>query len=185
MKITRIETIPVLVPILPERAIKASGGYHTESPFLIVKIHTDEGITGLGEVSCTPIWSGEDHVTAARIIDTLIAPALAGKDPTAIESLTATMSRAVAGNPFTKSAIEMALWDILGKAAGLPVYKLLGGPVREFVPTKWSVSGVEPHRAAEIAAWAVEQGFRAMKVKVGIDAGQDIARVREVRKTIG
>src|SRR5260221_267558 len=61
MKIVRIETIPVLVPILPERAIKASGGYHTESPFLIVKVHTDAGITGLGEVSCTPIWSGEDH----------------------------------------------------------------------------------------------------------------------------
>src|SRR5689334_3379735 len=131
MKIVRIETIPVLVPILPERAIKASGGYHTESPFLNVKIHTDAGIIGLGEVSCTTIWSGEDHSTAARIIETLIVPALIGEDPTAIESLTARMSRAVAGNPFTKSGIEMALWDIMGKVAGLPVYKLLGGPVRE------------------------------------------------------
>jgi muconate cycloisomerase len=89
------------------------------------------------------------------------------------------------GHPFTKAALEIAMWDILGKAAGMPVYRLLGGPVREFVPTKWSISGVEPGRAAEIAAWAVEQGFRAMKVKVGIDQQQDIARVRAVRETIG
>ena len=53
----------------------------------------------------------------------------------------------------------MALWDILGKAAGLPLYKLLGGAVREFVPTKYSVSGLGPASAAEIAVWAVEQGF--------------------------
>src|SRR5205085_9093729 len=80
---------------------------------------------------------------------------------------------------------EMALWDILGKASDLPVYRLLGGPVREFVPTKWSVSGLDPDRAAEIAAWAIEQGFRAMKVKVGIDPEQDIARVAAVRKAVG
>src|SRR5205807_1075450 len=75
--------------------------------------------------------------------------------------------------------------DILGKASNLPVFRLLGGPVREFVPTKWSVSGLEPERAAEIAAWAVDQGFRAMKVKVGIDPEQDVARVAAVRKAIG
>ncbi|MEO7146005.1 MAG: enolase C-terminal domain-like protein, partial [Bryobacteraceae bacterium] len=87
--------------------------------------------------------------------------------------------------PFTKSGLEMALWDILGKALNLPLYRLLGGPVREFVPTKWSVSGLEPARAAEIAAWAVERGFRAMKVKVGIEPEQDIARVKAVRQAIG
>jgi len=77
------------------------------------------------------------------------------------------------------------MWDILGKAAGLPVYRLLGGKVREFVPTKWSISGVAPARAAEIGSWAVEQGFRAMKVKVGIDPEEDVARVRAVREAIG
>src|SRR5207302_2630852 len=57
--------------------------------------------------------------------------------------------------------------------------------VRDFVPTKFSVSGLEPARAAEIAAWAVEQGFRAMKVKVGIEPDADVARVRAVREAIG
>ncbi|GIV79687.1 MAG: dipeptide epimerase [Litorilinea sp.] len=185
MKITAIETIPVQVPIHPGRAIRSGRGYHTVSPFLLVKIHTDEGITGLGEVSCTPAWSGEDQFTAARMIDQYLAPLLMDQDPTHVERLMAQVARAIANNPFTKSALEMALWDILGKVAGLPVYRLLGGPVREFVPTKFSVSGLEPARAAEIAAWAVAQGFRTMKVKVGIDPDEDVARVRAVREAVG
>jgi muconate cycloisomerase len=185
MQITHIETIPIQVPIRPERAIRSGRGYHTASPFLLVKVHTDAGITGLGEVSCTAVWSGEDQFTAARIIDSYLAPALIGQDPTHIERLTALMHRTVANNPFTKSSLEMACWDILGKVAGLPVYRLLGGPVREFVPTKFSVSGLEPPRAAEIAAWAVDQGFRTMKVKVGMDPDGDVARVAAVRAAIG
>ncbi|MBI3473970.1 MAG: mandelate racemase/muconate lactonizing protein [Candidatus Solibacter usitatus] len=185
MKISRIETIPVDVPVNPALVIRSSLGTHAISPFLLVRVHTDEGITGLGEVSATPRWSGEDRVTAAHFLETLLAPQLLGEDPTHIERLTAKLGRALAGNPFSKAAVEMALWDILGKSAGLPVYRLLGGPVREFVTTKWSVSGVDPDKAASIAAWAVERGFRAMKVKVGLDPDQDLARVQAVRRAIG
>ena len=64
------------------------------------------------------------------------------------EWLTLKISAAIVGNPFTKSALEMALWDILGKSVGLPIYRLLGGPVRDFVATKFSVSGTEPKKAA-------------------------------------
>ncbi|PYT16189.1 MAG: hypothetical protein DMG59_11155 [Acidobacteria bacterium] len=62
MKITSLETIPVQVPIHEHLAIRAKGGIHSVSPFLLVRVHTDEGIAGLGEVSCTPRWSGEDQV---------------------------------------------------------------------------------------------------------------------------
>lgn len=185
MKITQVETIPVQVPIKSWLAIRSSLGAHTVSPFLLVKIYTDEGIIGLGEASCTPRWSGEDQVTAAHFIQSLLAPQLEGENPEDIERLTAKLHRALAGNPFTKAALEMALWDILGKAVGLPLYRLLGGPVRERVPIKWSVSGLEPEKAAGIAAWAVEQGFRTMKVKVGMDPEQDVARVRAVREVVG
>lgn len=185
MKITKIETIPVSVPINPKRAIRSGRGYHTTSLFLMVKVYTNEGIVGLGEVSCTAIWSGEDQVTAARIIDSYLAPILVGEDPTQIERLTNLMRKAVANNPFTRSAIEMALWDILGKVANLPVYRLLGGAVREYVTTKYSVSGLPPAQAAEIAAWAVEQGFTTMKVKVGINPEEDVKRVAAVREAIG
>jgi L-alanine-DL-glutamate epimerase-like enolase superfamily enzyme len=64
MKITGVETIPLQVPINPQRAVRGGRGSHTVSPFVLVRLHTDAGLTGLGEVSCTPIWSGEDQVTA-------------------------------------------------------------------------------------------------------------------------
>jgi muconate cycloisomerase len=186
LKITRIETIPIRVPLNPEFAIRSGrSGAHTVSPFLLVKVHTDEEIIGIGEASCTPRWSGEDQVTGAHLIRTYLEPLLIGEDPTKIETATAKFRLAFAGNYFTKSAVEMALWDIAGKVAKKPIYELLGGKIREFVPTKWSVSGVEPNKAAEIARWAIDQGFKAMKVKVGIDPDSDVARVRAVRESIG
>src|SRR5437762_12205211 len=155
------------------------------SPFLLVKVHTDEGLTGIGEVSCTPRWSGEDQFTGAHLIRTYLEPLLRDENPLEVERVTQKFRLAFAGNYFTKAAVEMALWDIAGKAAGKPVYQLLGGKVREFVPTKWSVSGVEPEKAADIARWAAGRGFTAMKVKVGIDPDGDVARVRAVRDAIG
>lgn len=186
MKITRIETIPIRVPLKPEFAIRSGrGGAHTESPFLLVKVHTDEGIVGIGEASCTPRWSGEDQFTGAHLIQAYLEPLLVGEDPTDVEELEKKFRLAFAGNYFTKGAVEMALWDIAGKVEGLPLYEMLGGKVREFVPTKWSVSGVEPEKAADIARWAVTQGFKAMKVKVGIEPEGDVARVKAVREAVG
>lgn len=186
MKITRIETLPVQVPIRPELAIKSGrGGSHTKSPFLLVRIHTDEDISGLGEVSCTPRWSGEDSTTAAHFIQNYFAALLIEENPAHMDRLNGLVSSAIAGNHFTKAAIEMALWDIAGKAEGKPVYELMGGRAREVVPTKFSISGVEPVRAAEIASWAVNRGFTAMKVKVGIDPEGDVARVQAVSEAVG
>jgi muconate cycloisomerase len=186
MKITRLETIPVRVPIKPKLAIRGARGLsHSVSPFLLLKIYTDEGLVGLGEASCTPRWSGEDQTTAAHFIDSYFAPLLIGESIDNVERLNARFSSAVAGNYFTKSAVEMALWDLLGRVKGKPVYELLGGKRRDSVKTKWSVSGVEPAKAAEIACWAVGQGFAAMKVKVGIDPEGDLARVRAVREAVG
>ncbi len=186
MKITSVETIPVNVPIRPDLAIRSGrGGAHLTSPFLLVRLHTDEGLVGLGEASCTPRWSGEDQVSAAHFIDTYFAPALVGQDPTRIEEVSGTVFSLVAGNFFTKSAVEMALWDLAGKAANRPVYDLLGGRVRDDVATKWSVSGQLPEKAAEIARWAIGRGFRAMKVKVGLGIDADFERVWAVRKAIG
>jgi muconate cycloisomerase len=185
VKITRIETIPVRVPIKPRLAIKSGlGGTHSTSPFLIVKVHTDEGVVGLGEASCTPRWSGEDQFTARHFVENYFAPLLIGQDPTDIEACSKLFMPVVANNPFTKSAIEMALWDIAGKAAGKPVYELLGGKVREYVPTKFSISGRAPEEAAGIATWAVEQGFKSMKVKVGIDPAGDVARFDAIRAAV-
>jgi L-alanine-DL-glutamate epimerase-like enolase superfamily enzyme len=197
MKITRIETIPVRVPIKPELAIRGGRGLsHSVSPFLIVKIYTDEGIVGVGEASCTPRWSGEDQVSAAHFINTYFAPLLVGETIDDVERLNVKFGATVAGNFFTKAAVEMALWDLAGKAAGKPVWQLAGcwgqGAANQSsnsslleVPTKWSVSGLAPEKAAEIAKWAVAQGFSKMKVKVGIEPNEDLARVCAVREAVG
>ena len=186
MRIERIRTTPVAVPMIPERIISGARGTHSRSPFLVVEVDTDEGLTGLGEVSCTPIWSGEDSTTARHVIGSYIEPAMAGLDPRSPEAAWPAIDGAVAGHNFTKAGVEMALWDIAGKAAGLPVHRLLGGPVAREIPTKFSVTGTAPGHAAEVASWAVAQGFPAMKVKVGRGGvAADVARVAAVRQAIG
>jgi L-alanine-DL-glutamate epimerase-like enolase superfamily enzyme len=189
MKIDRIDTIPIRVPIKPQLAIRGGRGLsHSISPFLLVKIHTDDGLTGVGEVSCTARWSGEDQVTAAHFINSYFGPLLVGEAVDDVARMNAKFSSAVAGNYFTKAAVEMALWDLIGKAQNKPVWQLFGkqlGGTLTAIATKWSVSGVEPAKAAEIACWAVAQGFSKMKVKVGIDPAADVARVHAVREAVG
>src|SRR6185436_9690784 len=125
MKITRVETIPVRVPIRPSLAIRGGRGLsHSVSPFLLVKILTNEGIVGVGEASCTARWSGEDQVTAAHFIDRYFTPLLVGETVDDIERLNVKFAAAVAGNFFTKSAVEMALWDVVGKAQGKPAWQI-------------------------------------------------------------
>jgi len=82
------------------------------SPFLLVRVHTDEGISGVGEASCTPRWSGEDQVTGEHLIRSYLEPLLIGEDPRQVEQLTKKFRLAFAGNYFTKAAVETALWDI-------------------------------------------------------------------------
>ena len=185
LKITGIETIPVRVPIREQLAIRGKGGYHSTSPFLLVKVHTDSALTGLGEVSCTP--AGAARTSSLRHISSSLSLSLCCRARTrSISAPTPQLiGNALFGHPFTKAALEMAFWDLLGKAAGLPVYRLLGGKRRDFVPLKWSISGAVPDKAAGIAKWAADQGFRTMKVKVGIDPEQDIQRVQAVRQAVG
>src|SRR6187431_2394079 len=147
MKISRIETIPVRVPIKPALAIRGGRGLsHSVSPFLLVKILTNEGIVGVGEASCTPRWSGEDQVTAAHFIEEYFAPQLIGELLDDVDRLRAKFAAAVAANYFTKAAVEMALWDIAGKAQGKPVWQVISGEAEgpsannerpAPVPTKW------------------------------------------------
>jgi len=186
MKITSVETIPVSQRVRPELAIVSAAGLHPESYYLFIKIGTEDGVTGYGEATLAPVWSGESQAAAQQIISEILAPLLIGKDALQRNALTDSMDRALTGNPFTKAAIEMALVDVAAKTHGVPAYVLLGGPRRDpEIRLKFSIGAFLPGEAARVARHAVALGLSAVKVKVGFDVTQDIARVEAVRSEVG
>ncbi|MCA9077156.1 MAG: mandelate racemase/muconate lactonizing protein [Planctomycetaceae bacterium] len=185
MKITRVEAIPVNVPLKPGMTTKTSHGVHATSPYVIVRIHSDDGLIGLGEATVAPRWSGETNIGSVAIIEGLFAPVLIGEDPTEVTRLRGMIESTIRLNPFTKAAVEMALWDLAGKASGVPVYQLLGGKVRDEMPIRMVVGSIDVAGAVELARQFLDAGVRCLKVKVGLDPVQDIERVRAVRELAG
>jgi L-alanine-DL-glutamate epimerase-like enolase superfamily enzyme len=186
MKITHVETFPVRIPLLPSRHMITALGKHTESRYLLLRLGTDAGIEGAGEATVMPNWSGETVWGAQAIIERVFAPLVIGCDPGDLATIEARLDRASRHNWFAKSAIEMACWDIVGKAAGKPVYELLGGAVRPLtVRCRFSMGAYEVERARARARELVAEGFDTIKVKVGGKPEDDLARVRAVREAIG
>ncbi len=185
MKITRVEAIPVCVPLKKGWTAKTAHGEHVVSPYVIVKVHTDAGLVGLGEATISGLWSGETQAGSVAAIADYIAPQLVGADPRDITAARRAMDFIIKLNPFTKAAVEMALWDIAGKAVGLPVYRLLGGKVRDRVRIKLVVWARDVPGSRAMAEGHLKLGVSCVKVKVGLDPETDIARVRAVREVAG
>ena len=185
MKITRIETIPVCVPLKAGMTARTAHGEHVTSPYVIVKVITNDGLLGVGEATVSPLWSGETQASAMAAIQQLIGPALCGRDPRDITSARRVMDSVLKLNPFTKAAVEMALWDIAGKSAGVPVYRLLGGRVRDEIRIKLVVWARDVAGSIELAERHLAQGVSCLKVKTGLDPVSDMARVRAVRQVCG
>lgn len=185
MKITALEAIPVRVPLIKRMHTRTAHGDHTTSDYVIVLVRTDTPHVGLGEATVAARWSGETSPSCVAAINDLIAPVLIGLDPTEVNKARALMDRVLKLNPFTKAAVEMALWDLSGKAAGVPVYQLLGGKVRDVIPTKMMISAYDPPRVRELAREFLDRGVRCLKVKVGLDVASDVARVAAVRDEAG
>lgn len=186
MRITAIETYPVVIPLKPERRMITALGEHIESPYVMVRVGTDVGIEGVGEATVMPRWSGETMWGCQAVIDKIFTPRLLGMDPHDLAAIDHKMDRACQGNWFAKSAIEMACWDILGKEANKPVYELLGGAKRPLaVKCRFSMGAYDLDRARRRAGELIDEGFDYIKVKVGGDAQTDINRVRAVREVIG
>lgn len=186
MKITHIESYAVQIPLKPERRMISALGQHTVSRYVVVRIETDAGIDGVGEATVMPRWSGESVWGTKAMIDQVLAPLLIGHDPADIAGIDQLMDRATVHNWFTKSAIEMACWDIVGKAAGKPIYELLGGAVRSrAIRCRFSMGAYSPERARTRTQQLVQEGFTTIKVKVGTVPSEDIERVRIVREIIG
>tara|TARA_B100000686_G_scaffold335095_1_gene403255 strand:- start:699 stop:1814 length:1116 start_codon:yes stop_codon:yes gene_type:complete len=185
MQITRVEPIPILVPLKKGLTTKTAHGEHIDSRYVIVKVHTDEDLVGFGEATLSPGWSGETSAGCVASIRDIVSPALVGVDPRDVRACLLRIQDSMRLNPFTKAAVEMAVWDIAGKAACLPVYRLLGGKVRDAMPIKMVVGAFDLPKSRSLAEQFLDWGVRHLKVKVGLDYREDIKRVQAVRELAG
>ncbi|MFQ5710667.1 MAG: mandelate racemase/muconate lactonizing enzyme family protein [Candidatus Geothermarchaeales archaeon] len=185
MKIERVEAIPVNIPIYPERL---SFGAIEVINYVITRVYTDESVVGLGEAATLqgPTWSEESQESIKYVIDRYLSKAVLGEDPFCLERVLERMDRIVRGNLFAKAAIEFALYDIIGKTLGVPIYQLLGGLYRGRIPLSWTLATCDPELDAAEAQEKVKQGWRILKIKAGVgDPERDVAKVKRVREAVG
>ncbi len=186
MKIVKVDVYAVRAP--RKEAVRSgttTAGAVTASEFGIIRLESDAGVEGLGEISITYPRIGFSLCHAAR---RLLAPRLIGVDPLAIPQALRLIDDTLAGElsaPYLRAAFEMALLDLTGRHYNVPVYQLLGGRARDSVPLAWGIYQKSPQDMAEDAAAGIAAGFHAIKLKVGRELRDDVAAVRAVAKAVG
>ena len=168
MEITHITATPLRVP--RPQAFVSSLGRSLDTENAVVEIRTDEGLTGLGEI-CS-IWDRKGRGQSDDVND-LLAEALKGRDPFRINEINALMDSLLHRSYPAKAGVEMALYDLVGKALNTPVYNLLGGRVRDRVLLSHSLTMGPPEQVAEQAAGLVAKGYKTIKSKIGKDPKGD------------
>jgi L-alanine-DL-glutamate epimerase-like enolase superfamily enzyme len=184
MRITKIEAHPVCMPM---RRFSDAYSDYLNGRFVLVEIQTDEGVVGYGEAPCTVTvgFYGETLETVTTSIRNYIAPRLIGEDPLNIRRAISIMNAAQGNAVIAKTGIDFALYDVAGKALGVPVYTLLGGMQRDGVKAASEIGIVNPEEMVEEARRLVNMGFRVIKIKAGRDVKDEIRGVRAVRDAIG
>lgn len=187
-RIAAVHTARVSLPVRPELVVRGAKGAHDRSDYLLVRVVAEtaggRAAEGYGEVSATPLWSGEDGATAEHFVRDVLAPQLIGRELAPVEALASVMDRGLAGNPFTKAGVATALWDCWARLLDVPLTVALGGPYRDEVPIKLSLSG-DGTALDAVHRSASEAGFGAFKVKVGLGLDADIERVARARALVG
>ncbi len=185
MKIRRIAAYRTELP-LREGSYKWSGGKSVAVfDSTLVRIETDGGVVGHGEVCPLGPAYLPAYAEGVRTGIALLAPHLIGEDPRELERLNRRMDAVLKGHPYVKSAIDMACWDILGQSSGLPVCTLLGGRYGEDFVLYRAISQESPEAMAGKVAGYRKEGYRRFQLKVGGDPNVDVERIRAVRAVLG
>ncbi len=182
MRISKISVYQSPVPL--KKAFVISLGRFDHANNILVKIKTDNGLTGFGECSPFLTINGETMESAFEVARH-IAPHLIGRNPADMESCMGAMDRLIYGNTGIKSAFDIAMYDLASQAAGLPLYKYLGGSDTKEIITDYTVSMGDPKQMATDALDIVHRGFRIVKVKLGNSGKLDVERIRMIRQAIG
>ena len=185
MKIRRISAYQVDLPLVEGPYNWSGGNTVTVFDSTIVRIDTDEGLSGYGEVCPLGPAYLPAYASGARTGIAEIGPALLGMDPIALGPLNETMDAALKGHPYVKSPIDIACWDILGQTAGLPLCELLGGRYGEDFVLYRAISQETPERMAELVATHLAAGYERFQLKVGSDVATDIRRIRAASEVVG
>ena len=182
MKIAKIEPFAADLPL--ERPIKMSGVEIAISENVFARIKTDDGLVGWGEASSSPSMTGETVESMMAAIEYL-AQFMEGRDPAAFEENLAEMNWRMYGNASAKTVIEMALYDIAGKAQQKPLAELLGGTKRTSIPVLYMLATGNIDVDVAEAAEKARAGVTNMKIKVGgKPVEQDIERTNAIRKVV-
>ncbi|WP_139006226.1 mandelate racemase/muconate lactonizing enzyme family protein [Arthrobacter crystallopoietes] len=183
MKISRATIAFIDVPLLEPFVV--SYATYGSMPSIILTLETDDGLVGYGESVPDGHITGETPTGTVEALKTELVPAILGMDPRDITAIHQRLDQVLRGCGAAKAAVDIACWDLAGKAAGRPIYALLGGRRAEQPSIARVMSILEPEVLAEQAVQARSEGYRHLKMKLGSGDGQDIERVRAVRSAIG
>ena len=185
MKICRISAYQADLPLVEGPYNWSGGNTVTVFDSTIVRIDTDEGLSGYGEVCPLGPAYLPAYAAGARTGIAEIGPALLGLDPIALGPLNETMDAALKGHPYVKSPIDVACWDILGQAAGLPLCEMLGGRYGDDFVLYRAISQETPERMAELVSTHRAAGYTRFQLKVGSDVATDVQRIRCASEVVG
>ena len=183
MKIVQVEAIPIKIPLKAPFAIAV--GTITSTNHVLIRMSDDQGRVGWGEsITFHPVYGYDQRALYQVAVDHLI-PAVIGLDPRDTAELHRRMDLAMPKNLMAKTGIDMAAYDLAAQAAGVPIHALIGGRRVETVDQISPIGLDRPEDAARAAVEKIGQGFRTIKIKIGQDPAQDVARVWAVREALG
>lgn len=184
MRITRVRTWILDIPF--HQPATLSYGTSATQSFVIVQVDTDEGLVGLGEAPVLgggPYWNEETPETIKTIIDRYVSPVVIGENPLQMTLVMSRVEYSVKGNYFAKSAIEIALHDIIGRYLEQPIHTLFGGMYRQSIDLSWTLATGDASAEIDEAAELWDRGHRIFKFKVGSsELDDDVARIRAWRE---
>ncbi|WP_424990742.1 cis-3-hydroxy-L-proline dehydratase [Fluviibacterium sp. S390] len=184
MKITKLNVYQVDLPLKEGRYNWSNGNFVEVFDSTVLEIQTDEGLSGYAE--CCPLGSAylPSFALGVRAGLAELAPHLIGQDPLNIGQINRTMDAALRGHPYAKAPVDIACWDLLGKATGLPLYVLLGGAAQDDVVLYRAISQEDPDTMARKIEGYAAEGYTKFQLKVGGDANDDIERIHATRAVL-
>ncbi|MEC7489680.1 MAG: enolase C-terminal domain-like protein [Pseudomonadota bacterium] len=189
-KIQSVETLLVHLPTRREHIW--TGLTEPIGRYLLVRITSDEGVIGWGEAPALKDWGGEfgryfgeSPSLSETVIQNYLAPAITDLEAGNIVEAHARMDSVIKGYPYSKAAVETALYDVAARTLNCPVHTLLGGRVRDTIPVTHSIGLLDIDVAERESAMVVTEGIKTIKIKVGVDPQRDVEIVRRIRDAVG